>query len=537
MSRYRLTAYCAVGVLSLAVIVGSLASVSCGSSTGLLWQKQELGTLAERGKLALEKQDFETAIELFNEGLRLGATEQEWEVRFNFYLGLTYQRKGDAARSENDSARFYEQAVEYYVIVQNLQPESAPTMNNLAQVYQALGRTGEAEKLYQRAISTDSVHQSVYQMNYADLLKQKGDWEKAAPLLREVTKENPQYTGPSKSLLEYYLQGDAETLLDYLWEALESDRIQLAQSGAFEVLSERECTSKEQEELLTILVICLARQSYNLAEFLEQRNEMPGKAIQRLSAHRDRNIAEASKEILDLHRADDLSPRRFRWWSQRGTFIEKPSRGVWPNVGFRQLARSLGMSYQKKRDSETAEAYYELALSLDPQEPDPTALRQLVNMYVGEGELGKVERLARTYERKLYRVKGDAYAANTNEMKYQYHRSLGELYAYLGRWGDESTVTSAIFQLDHARRVSENMPETTEEERFPPELTDLLAKGYETVGREDQGIQLRLEEAERYQLKGDDEAVRKVLEPIDVTTLSQRDRNRWDQIYRVPPPR
>ena len=374
-------------------------------------------------------------------------------------------------------------------------------------------------------------------MNYADLLQQEGNWEKAAPLIREAAKENPQYVGPSKSLLAYYLEGDAETILDYLWEELNGSRIRLAHSGAFRALFERQWSPEEDAEFLTILVICLARQSYDPAELLDQADKMPGQGIRRLSAHPDTEIANPSKQILDLHRPDNLSPRRFRWWSQRGTFIEKPKRGVWPNVGFRQLIRSLGMFHQKQGDARTAEAYYELALSLDPQEPDPTALRQLVNMYVGEGNLRSIERLAYLYEQELYNVKGAAYMANADEMKYQYHRSLGELYANLGRWGDESTVTSAIFQLDHARQVSQDLPETTGEDRFPPELTNLLATGYKEVGREDQGIQLRLEEAERYQERGDNEAVRKLLEPIDVTTLSQRDRSRWDQIYRIPPPR
>jgi hypothetical protein len=188
---------------------------------------------------------------------------------------------------------------------------------------------------------------------------------------------------------------------------------------------------------------------------------------------------------------------------------------------------------------EAAEAYYRLAADFNPEEPDALAFRQLVNLRIQQGRSDQVSALAEEYEDVLLRAKGQAYRASQLRKIFEYHQTLGELYGYLGRWGDQSTVTSAIFQLDRARSLARNFKTEApgSELVFSPELTNLLATGYERTGQPQKSVEVRLEEAEGFERSGNTNAVQKVIQPIDATVLTPRDQNRLERLQEKTPNR
>jgi hypothetical protein len=234
--------------------------------------------------------------------------------------------------------------------------------------------------------------------------------------------------------------------------------------------------------------------------------------------------------------------------------------GMTPTEAFRTLARSIGKRYRETAEATTdpreatarqsaferAAGYFRFALDINRHDDvDPLAFTELVRLEVSRDNFGAIEGIARTYEQSLFESKGMAYAQNQVETIYQFHKSLGELYAMLGVWGDSANAKSAIFQLEHARKVSGDLERKyagthpgggaplPEEYRFSPEMTDLLARSYEGVGEAAKVLPLRLEQAERYEQAGDRAAARKVLAPVRAVTPPQELQPRFDRVLRA----
>ena len=212
---------------------------------------------------------------------------------------------------------------------------------------------------------------------------------------------------------------------------------------------------------------------------------------------------------------------------------------MWPADGFRGLIRSLGSRYKQIGEPGRAESYYRLAADLRPYDVDPAAIRDLTQLYIEENQLPKVNRLAEEYVDRLFHGKGGAYRNSRLRKIFEYHRTLGVLYATIGRWGDSYRVDSAIFQLEHAREKSREVEERAqgalpERYRFSPDMVNMLATGYVATDQLSRSYELRVKEAERFQQQGDAEAVRKVLEPIKTQELPAGLRSRIDRLAVSP---
>lgn len=168
----------------------------------------------------------------------------------------------------------------------------------------------------------------------------------------------------------------------------------------------------------------------------------------------------------------------------------------------------------------------------------------LVVLNLERNRLDQVREAAAECESRLFDAKVEAYRSSRVEKIFDYHRSLGKIYALTGNWGDERTVASAIFQLDHAletydRLEVESPEKAAEKYRYTPELTDLLARGYAQTGRLEKSYLVRLEAAERYQARGDQVAAAEVIEPIreqpPPETVAARTRTRYGEVLAKTP--
>lgn len=507
-------------------------------------KEAELTALANHGKNELSSRSFDSALEVFARGRELSVGLPDWEARFEFYLGLARQKKGESETGEERTSNL-RLAVRRYRRVLRMRPDSASTLNNLAQCYEGLGQNKEAAGYYRRAIAADTGGKSVYQLNYADFLSSTGKWKDAAPIYQEIAREAPQSDGPHRKLVDVYIGNADDQLMPYLWKILGDGQAAKAESAALEALKAQRWPSQAVDELFAIVAVSLSKQLYRPEAFADSPG---GQALKDLSESADSSISACADELMKAHSPDDLWSNSFSWWSRRGSPRREPPRGVWPRDGFRRLLRSLGTRYQQYGEDEKAESYFRRAATLAEEDLDPAAFRKLVDLYVDQNRGEELEALARDYERQLFKEKNAVYRDVSDlararksqlEKLFEYHQTLGELYSYLGK--DESrrsTAASAIFQLQRAMSVdeilSEKDPTDKKEVRFQPHLAELLAKAYEEDGQTRKSREVRVKAAQRYAAAEDHRAVYQVLRPIE-PNLSGSDKQLYERsLQKVP---
>ncbi len=488
--------------------------------------------LTVRGRDARGAARYEEALELFSEASSQ-ASDRDTEDRLLFYRAVTYQRMAEGAEGDRRQGLLH-RSEKLYDAYLEARPDSGAATNNLAKVYAALGWNDPAAEFFEQALALEDDKQGLYLKNYAQFLDDAGEWEDATELYSRMVQEQPLSPALQKSMVERFGEAGIEQLAGFLWELLEAGYARQAARSSLDALSDGGGQARDRIELLTIVSVALSRIPYKPAKFTEL--EVADRLTELGS---DPDIGRGALDITMLHDVQALDPRRYGWWAEKTDDNDDPPRGVWPADGFRALVRSLGSRYKQIGEPRRAESYYRLAVDLRPYDVDPVAIRDLTQLYIKENQLPKVNLLAEEYEDRLFHGKGDAYRKSKLRKIFEYHRTLGVLYATIGRWGDSSQVDSAIFQLEHAQEKSREVEERTEgalpeKYRFSPDMVNMLATGYVATEQPLRSYQLRVDEAERFKKQGDEEAVRKVLEPIKTQELPVGLRSRIDGLAVSP---
>ena len=488
--------------------------------------------LMVRGRDALGAGRNEEAIRLFNDASS-DATVRTTQDRLLFYRAVTYQRLAEDAEGERRQGLLHRSA-ELYDAYLEAHPESGAATNNLAKVYAELGWNDTAADLFEQALEAGDDKQGLYLKNYAQFRDDSGEWEQAKELYSRMVQEQPLSPALQKSMAERFGKAGIDEYAGYLWELLEAGYARQAARSALDTLATGEGSTKNRIELLTVVCAALSRIPYaptrftdlELAESLADLGSDPG-------------IGPGAADIMAVHDVEDLDPTRYGWWAEKAYEHQDPPRGVWPADGFRALIRSLGSRYRQIGEPRKAESYYRLAADLQPYEVDPAAVRDLTQLYIEENQLTKVNNLTKEYEDRLFQGKGGAYRNSHKRKIFEFHRTLGELYATIGRWGDSYDIDSAIFQLEHAQEKSRELGESADGElpkeyQFTPNMVNMLATGYVATDQESRSYELRVTEAERFARQGDTEAVRKVLDPIKAQELPSQLRSRIERLTITP---
>lgn len=488
--------------------------------------------LSMRGRDALGAGRYEEAIGLFNDA-STDATVRTTQDRLLFYRAVTYQRLAEEAVGERRQGLLHRSAQLYDAYLE-AHPESGAATNNLAKVYAALGWNDTAADLFEQALEAGDDKQGLYLKNYAQFRDDSGEWEEARELYSRMVQEQPLSPALQKSMAERFGKAGIEQYAGYLWELLEAGYARQAARGALDTLATGEGSTKNRIELLTVVCVALSRISYAPTRFSDLEI-----AQSLAELHSDPGIGPGAADIMAVHDAEELDPARYGWWAEKAYEHQDPPRGVWPADGFRALIRSLGSRYRQIGEPRRAESYYRLAADLQPYEVDPAAIRDLTQLYIEENQLPKVNNLTKEYEDRLFQGKGGAYRNSQQRKIFEFHRTLGELYATIGRWGDSYDIDSAIFQLEHAQESSRELGESTDGElpkeyQFTPNMVNMLATGYVATDQPSRSYEIRVTEAERFQRQGDTEAVRKVLEPIKAQELPSQLRSRIERLSVAP---
>lgn len=510
--------------------------------------------LTQKGRDALGKGDYAAALEYFN-AARAQQPDDALNSKLTFYSAVTQQQAAVEA-SPRRKARMLRTAARLYEDYLDDRQDSA-ALNNLAKVYEELGNPELAAQSYRRAIATGDEKSALYLRNYAEYLDSAGNSEEASAIYYSMLREQPLSTRQQSEIGARFAEIGLDSYVRFLWELTEVGSARYAADQSIKtLLSERDAQTGLRNELLAILAVSLAQQPYqsgsaqdelfrsNLNEFAWSGDGNDGaqqllllqhaaSVIQTIARLGYRNETDQSA-LADAR--SQLDPELYSWWQSEGRPDIDPPRGVWPSDGLRQLIRSHGdrvrqatrLSVESGLPSETisslAEDFYALSANLQDWEVDPLAVRELVRLKIQADDLPSVKEILATYEEKLFEGKGGAIRNQQLEKTFEFHKTLGEIYTQLSIWGDSSSARSAVFQLEHARKKSLQIEEQTdgrvpEAYQFTPEMVDMLDRAYQAEGQPAKGVKLRLDEARRYETKGDETAVREVLKPVESDSL------------------
>jgi tetratricopeptide (TPR) repeat protein len=518
--------------------IGSIIAFVTCSCTFLIapngWTQEEVITdLEKRGRAALESKQYSTAQKYFSEGATK-ANDPDVKARLDFRQAVTLQQMATAPEVENPEETLMRAARLYHSYLKQ-NPDSTAAANNLAKIYETLGNAASrdsdhdkakalfrrADAYYQKAITPNNSSQALYLKNYAEFLERKGDWKKAKETYAQLIKKHPVPPTLQESLARTYLEHGLDDLADYLWKMLDAGYVSQSGETALDTLLQSlNVRNENRVELLTIF--CAA-----LAQGTEERSSFTGSDLGRQfnRLRDDSYLGEGAEEVYQLFQGQTFDPDDYNWWASNDLNSSKPDKVLSPIEGFRALIRSLGSRSKRTKNMEMAESYFNLAAKILPSETDPAAIRDLVHMYAEANRLDKIKDVLGEFKGWLYDGKQAAIWNSDLEKMFQYHQTLGELYALIGQWGDSNQVTSAVFQLEHARDASieiqrrspEELPETYQ---FTPQMVDMLSRAYVKTGRADDSLKLRIDQAETFNKAGNTEATRRVLAPVKATDLS-----------------
>ena len=441
-------------------------------------------------------------------------------------------------------------AVSGYTRVLELRPNAVSARYNLGRAQQQLGDLDAAARSFALAASRPGSDQPFYLRQSADFLAGQGRWREAAAEYEKLVLVEPTAEEPYALLRDRWLSqpdASAQDLLECAWKLVEAGQGARAADLALSAL-EQGWPEFRQPELLSAVAAGLSRIPRSPRETLESTE------LRRL-----RSLAKAGvvvpgiKELFAVFGSPGDYSQPFQWWNKRDdNWAEE--RGMPRREAFRAVLRSIGDWYQSQGETGISDSCYRAAIDL-VSEPDPTTLRRLASSYVEQGNLAAVNQLADKYADPagaLFAAKNRAYIEGKLGKILEYHRALGMIYGSIAAsgqadWGDTSTPTTALFQLDRAYSTAKRLDQESGAgpTHVDADLTVLLAKGLETKATKleaagaraeakqhrDRAIAVRMDAASRFDATGDRRAVDKMIDGVREEELSPADRSRIETYH------
>jgi len=480
------------------------------------------------GLEALKQKDYTKAYDFFLQAAEVtkGKDEEKETADLLFYLGLARQKAAEQTGAGEARPGLLGEAATYYNQALGLNPKSSSTLNNLAQVYVAQGSTKLAEETLTKAIALGDAEQAFHMQNYAALQESDGNWKEACRYYALASWAQPDNPAPLHKLIDLCLEHDRALVGFYLWDMTERGQVLQAQKTALSVLSKPGWSQTQKDELLAIVATSLSKQSYDPRKFAETE------IAKDLGTLSDETLAEGGREILLLHRPDQLRPDAFPWWKEKYYSSKRPARGKWPLEAFQDLTRSLGEYHKTHKETEIAVKYLQLAMKMAGFLPDLPALTSLADLYARTDQEGELRKLLESEEGILFSEKSRAYEEGKLNEIYSLHVALGSIYSSLGQWGTSSQPTSAIFQLEHAMKIAQESQRRSDATpiELNPALVDRLASGYQKTNQATKEFEVRLDAAEELQKAGRHDAAEEVFAPLRRTSPPDRLKVRYLQI-------
>ncbi|MEM9291808.1 MAG: hypothetical protein AAGD01_09015 [Acidobacteriota bacterium] len=495
------------------------------------------------------------------------AKEQKAQAQELFATALALQQRHEAlpsSRAQLESRKEgLAKSVALYRRTLELVPGSASTLHNLGRVYEAGDDLNTAESALRCAAayaSPDETGAYLHRLaEYLERQRRPAASAYGAAALALPGNDSAHQQALNIFVKERYIDG----LLDYLWRLLKAQRedqsrdialrwliasgevlpVHQKQAEALSALpfSPPSLAENQRAELLTLATAALGSRSLSPRRVLE--DSVPPPSLELLA--RDEALGQSAQDLLAVLQdpSDAYQQRNFRWWRQIEYQHWPEGRGIPAAEAFRRFLSAVGRWYEGRDNNDLAIACYEAAGDLDPGDPDPRALRNLISVHARTGNREGLENVADRYAFGLFDGKDDAYASGDLERIYEYHSTLGQLYLKLAEedpslLGDprRPEVRTAIFQLQRAYDTAKELDWTPDElptqaqlEKFSypfelspqqyevhltPELAVATAKAYRQAGARYRAEEIIQESVQVFVRRGDDQELQRFDEQL-----------------------
>lgn len=538
------------------IFVIMLLSIYSGPNSAFA-DPEHLSAPEHKGVGALAQRHYDEAFSAFSEGLQAAkiSEDQKWQATFLFYLGLTEQRKAEESADSVEQGILLGSAANYYNRMLGLDPKSGAALNNLAKVHLKLGNDEEAERYYKRAIDLGDKNRWFYALNYSNFLNQKGKKQDALKYAITAALEQPSSLKAHHFVLTLCEDaGNTSELTRYLYRLMHRGAVDRAQRSALDALDKLVCQDEDCKKLIILIAATLSRQYYEPEHFFrtdigEKLNSLRFKP----------GLKQPIQELEMLHRGETFRDRYYSWWKHDSTFsVDVGGRNnlyISSREAFRELSRSIGSWYRRSKKphgNEWAERYYLLAINfVDERYADPKSFLDLADLYINTGQEKRLNEIRYQYEDRLYHGKGEDYGeVHTEKLKwkniYEYHQALGFMYAHLKEWENPRTYyASAIFQLSHALIAADNFNRFVARRggigpiAVSPQVYALLSQAYFETSRDEEGMRVAVEGAEKYLNKNNEDyaaiALKFVQQQNQPVVVSRNLKNRYERVIRRLP--
>jgi tetratricopeptide (TPR) repeat protein len=435
------------------VVAIACALITISGSDGLLLAPSLSPSAAACSPLAGEALDdgrIADAQRLFSAGLlsATSAADVNREAQCNYYIGATAQLR--ASSDGENRASLLRDAVQAYEAASKLGFTPTSLVVRLARAYSDLGRTDDAGRLYQDALS--AAGKSAYserkhllaslRRNYADLLAAEGDWRSAVRLYRQALADSPTDEPARLAILTILADRAPEQLPDEIWNAAESSQTLSAEDAAFSALKKTRLSARAKVSLAAAIVASMARQYQNTQEF--DKTKTGG---QWLSLADDRIIGRGAQQLLGLYRRGPTRETNVTWWSKVTTPYSRSPLGA-----FRELLRTLARASASRiaqnsgRGDRNFTPYLVLAENMAPKVVDFDLWEDLLDAYGAANDREDVARALQRWERLLDKTVPAWSAAEAAH----YHLHAARVLKTLGWREERAVVFSVEYQLDKA---------------------------------------------------------------------------------------
>jgi tetratricopeptide (TPR) repeat protein len=402
-------------------------------------------------------------------------------LRLDYTLGYAYERLSDIAVPPDLRAKYERSAADWYEKALRVQPRHVATLDNLARLAQAGGNRTRAIALLAAAAEADPAQRAGYSQRIGDLYRGMGRRAEALAAYEAAAGASADSEAALRRIVELTASEAPGVLMQRaeVWEATHPGVAGLAYEAIMRATYAAD--TKLAERALVAWLDLLAR----------REAVSPGIVVRLPPEWSSPAVAELRRFLSDpwTFEASD------GWWSQlvaESALRPEALSHAGLAMGRDVLARGGG--------AESAERCWRVALRLAPRDsPSQLDLQaQLATLYHQRPDLDPDGSKTAALIDVLFEGKSAVIVRQDDAATERYHTTLGLILAELGRFGPRSRVDSALFQLEHARDVSQAVQSSSGRLRPLPEIERLLAKGYEVEGLRDDAAQAALRATRAY---------------------------------------
>ena len=402
-----------------------------------------------------------------------------------------------------------------------MKPRSTATLLNLAEVAADNGDRQSAETWLERSLGFDDDRAAQFAERLGDLEAAAKDPKDALKSYRlALKKKNASASLPHKYFTQLLLAAEkpddkyATEAVDQLWKLQQAGEVDEAVDGALAALGRPAFTEDAGVEMLNVITAALAVKEYDDEAWKASKT---ASELAQLSAKRP-ELSKRIAALFTLYNGTATYENASVWLTSvdHDRPPERPS-GI---ESLQNILRGVGFAAQRTKKYAPAENAYKLALKLDPGRLDPGTLRDLATVYYAQEKLPALGDTLKEFEQRLYEAKSAAYAQVDWAEVYEYHRTLGSLNLWTGRYADAKT------QFNSATAAAERLGSPVD-----PELRLSLADAYVGLGEDRQAAaRQRLLAAEQYVGEGDLIRARSAVSRIDADDVQSEDVKRYRTI-------